>query len=238
METNEKLMTLLRLMDEPESMTEAQLQELLADDEVREAYELMAECKRGLWRMKNEEMKNEECNNEEMNNEEMNNEKCKLPLEDEGKAATHRSNSYFSFFTHSFFIQYRVAAIFLVAAFLGGLAWAIGGHLLTSPKGEEPQPPQVTSNPLPLGGGREGASSPQRFSNTRLDSILTIVSEHYGKTVRYRNEEPRSMKLITTWNPTDSLSVFIEHLNMFDYLHLTLRSDTIFVEQTSGEEGK
>ena len=35
METNEKLMTLLRLMDEPEAMTDEQLEELLADDEVR-----------------------------------------------------------------------------------------------------------------------------------------------------------------------------------------------------------
>ena len=44
------------------------------------------------------------------------------------------------------------------------------------------------------------------------------------------------MKLITTWNPEDSLDAFIEHLNMFDYLHLTLRGDTIFVEQTGEED--
>ena len=46
METNEKLMTLLRLMDEPEAMTDEQLEELLADDEVRNAYNLMADCKK------------------------------------------------------------------------------------------------------------------------------------------------------------------------------------------------
>ena len=46
METNDKLMTLLRLMDEPEAMTEAQLQELLSDEEVRKAYDVMAVCKK------------------------------------------------------------------------------------------------------------------------------------------------------------------------------------------------
>ena len=46
METNEKLMMLLRLMDEPEAMTEAQLQELFADEEVREMYGLMSDCKK------------------------------------------------------------------------------------------------------------------------------------------------------------------------------------------------
>ena len=52
METNEKLMMLLRLMDEPEAMTEAQLEELLSDDEVRKTYELMAGCKKACQREK------------------------------------------------------------------------------------------------------------------------------------------------------------------------------------------
>ena len=82
------------------------------------------------------------------------------------------------------------------------------------------------------------SQQPVHFDDVRLDSILMVVSAHYGKTVVFRDKEPRSMKFITTWNPADSLAAFIDHLNMFDYLHLTLRSDTIFVEQTSGEEGK
>ncbi|MBQ9286401.1 MAG: DUF4974 domain-containing protein [Bacteroidaceae bacterium] len=127
----------------------------------------------------------------------------------------------------------KIAAIFLVAAFLGSLAWAIGVPILTFPKDEKKQSAQVTSTPLTIGGGREGA--PVRFSNVRLDSILTVVARHYGKAVRYSSEEPRAMKLITTWNPVDSLSAFIKHLNMFDYLHLTLQGDTIFVESVEEE---
>ena len=46
------------------------------------------------------------------------------------------------------------------------------------------------------------------------------------------------MKFITTWNPEDSLAAFIEHLNMFDGLRLTLQDDTIFVESTNDEEGE
>ncbi|MBR1800072.1 MAG: DUF4974 domain-containing protein [Bacteroidaceae bacterium] len=125
----------------------------------------------------------------------------------------------------------KIAAIFLAAAFLGGLAWAISGPL-TSSKEEKRQPAQVIT-PLPHREGQGGGSV--RFDGLRLDSILTAVSEHYGKTVCYRNEEPRAMKLITTWNPADSLSAFIEHLNRFDYLHLTLQGDTIFVEYVEEE---
>ena len=80
--------------------------------------------------------------------------------------------------------------------------------------------------------GADGRSS-VRFDDVRLDSILTVVSAHYGKAVTFRDEGPRSMKLITAWNPDEPLQAFIDHLNMFDYLQLTLQHDTIVVEQTS-----
>ena len=86
--------------------------------------------------------------------------------------------------------------------------------------------------------GEAGAGEAVRFSGVQLDSILSVVSAHYGKTVQFRNEEPRTMKLYTTWNPADSLQTFIGHLNMFDYLHLTLQEDTIFVESSDEEDAQ
>lgn len=197
METNEKLMTLLRLMDKPEAMTDEQLEELLADDEVRNAYNLMADCKKVYQRPHPQ-------------------------LLSKGRGE----------WLH-IWRKFRIAAVFLGAVFLCGLAWAIMPHLISSHT-DSPQSAQATTS-LPLREG-QGGESPIRFDDMRLDSILTLVSAHYGKAVSYRDEEPRTMKFITTWNPADSLAVFIDHLNIFDYLHLTLQNDTIFVESTNGEE--
>lgn len=130
------------------------------------------------------------------------------------------------------FFSRKVAAIFLAATFVGGLSFA--AYRVFAPQSDSPQPTQVTT-PLPHREGL-GGESPVRFSDIRLDSILNVISAHYGIIVCFRSEEPRSMKLITTWNPEDSLNAFIDHLNMFDYLHLTLRGDTIFVEQTGEED--
>ena len=44
------------------------------------------------------------------------------------------------------------------------------------------------------------------------------------------------MKFIMTWNPDSSLTSFIDGLNLFDGLLLTLQQDTIFVEMTEGKE--
>ena len=191
METNDKLLKLLRLMDEPEAMTEAQLQELLSDEEVRKAYDVMADCKK-LYQKPQQK-----------------------PLSAKWLQLGQR---------------FRIAAVFLGAVLFCGLAWAIIPRIISSHT-DSPQSAQV-STPLPRSGGEE---SSVRFDDVRLDSILTVVSAHYGKAVSFRNEEPRSMKLITTWNPDESLEAFIDHLNMFDYIQLTLKNDTIFVEQTSGE---
>ena len=188
METNDKLMTLLRLMDEPERVTEAQLQELLSDEEVRAAYNVMADCKK-LYQKPHTQ-----------------------PLRVKWLQLGQR---------------FRIAAVFLGAVLLCGLAWAIIPHIISSHT-DSPQSAQVTA-PLPHREG-QGGGSLLRFDDVRLDSILAVVSAHYGKAVSFRDEEAKGMKFIMTWNPDTPLSDFIDGLNLFDGLSLTLQRDTIFVE--------
>ena len=73
--------------------------------------------------------------------------------------------------------------------------------------------------------GRNEAS----FNNIRLDSLLGIVATHYGCTVVYRDEQPRTLRISTTWNQSQPLDAFIALLNELDGLRLTTEGDTIFV---------
>jgi hypothetical protein len=77
---------------------------------------------------------------------------------------------------------------------------------------------------------------PVAFDNVPLDSILAVVSAHYGKAVSFRNADLRGMKLIMTWQPDASLADFLDRLNAFDGLSLSLQSDTIVVEEESTDE--
>lgn len=193
METNEKLMMLLRMMDEPEAMTEAQLQELLADEEVREMYGLMSDCKKVYKRMNSERMKNKK---------------------------------YELLFTFR-----KIAAIFLAVVFFGGLAFA-AYHFLSSKT--EKQSVEVTAPSIT--GRAAGESSPIRFSNVRLDSILTVVAAHYNCEVCFRDTTAQALRLSTVWDREDSLAVFLQTLNEFDGLRLTDERDTIFVESLIVED--
>jgi hypothetical protein len=47
--------------------------------------------------------------------------------------------------------------------------------------------------------------------------------------VVYRDEQPRSLRISTTWNQSQPLSSFVGLLNELDGLRLTTEGDTIFV---------
>ena len=121
----------------------------------------------------------------------------------------------------------RMAAILIAAVFLGALAWA-SIQILTPynpPVGDE----KVGSLQTPPTGGLRGAS-PHRFSDVRLDSILSVVAAHYKQQVQFLDEAPRNLRFTITWDREDSLATFITMLNEFDGLQVTEERDTVFVK--------
>ena len=132
----------------------------------------------------------------------------------------------------SLFIR-KIAAVFIVVAFLGGLAWAFVPLLRSQHTAEPTQPTKVSASSLQ---GRAGGESSISFSNLRLDSILTIVAAHYECEVCFRDTTAQALRLSTVWDREDSLSVFLETLNEFDGLRLMNEHDTIFVESLMVED--
>lgn len=112
----------------------------------------------------------------------------------------------------------KAAAIFAGVVFAAGITAAAIHHAQNRPA----QHPQAKTTPV-------------NFANVSLDSILSVVAMHYGQTVVFRDEEPRQMQLIMTWNPADPLRDFVRRLNAFDGVLLTMQHDTLFVE-TKNEE--
>ena len=216
--SNDNIRKLLDMLDNPAAYSEQEISDIInCDEETRETYRLMVEAKRSSrWTQPQQPVDVDAAwqrFEKRVKSERMKNEKYKL-----------------------LFTFRKIAAIFLAAAFLGGLAWASIQILapLSSPEGDTlPNQYGIEAPSGAVGGG----AAPIRFSDIRLDSILTVVSAHYGKTVSFRSEEAKGMKFIMAWNPDSSLTSFIDGLNMFDGLLLTLQQDTIFVETTEVREG-
>lgn len=145
--------------------------------------------------------------------------------------ATQQMSRRAVFYTH---IR-KVAAIFIGIVFVSGIAFAavhvVRNYMAKSHQSQEPQTESVTE----CTAGKKDVL-PVRFDDVRLDSILSVVSLHYGKVVLYRSDEVKNMKFIKTWKPDAPLSEFIEGLNMFDGLLLSVQGDTIFVDMSEGKE--
>ena len=120
----------------------------------------------------------------------------------------------------------KIAAMFAGVILLSGIAYA-AIHLIMRPTADNQQSSIPTPHSSLL---TPHSSDPVRFEYVRLDSILSVVSAHYTKAVRFNSDEAKAMKFILTWKPDAPLSDFIDGMNMFDGLQLTLQRDTIFVE--------
>ena len=235
MKNETKTDVLLRMMEQPKLYSEEQWYDILSDSECRELYTLMAMTRGSFDAAKADaELTEEEIEREwekvmKVKSERVKSEKYILPEESD---TVHERNSYFSFFTFHFSFK-KIAAVFLAAAFLGGLAWAFVPLLRTNHTTEPPQPTKVSAPSLQ---GRAGGGSSISFSNLRLDSILTVVATHYDRAVCFRDTALQALRLSTTWDSEDSLSVFLGTLNEFDGLRLTDERDTIFVESIMEED--
>lgn len=207
--SNDNIRRLFDMLDNPDAYSEQEISDIInCDEETRETYRLMVEAKRSS--------------------------RWAQPQQLVDIDAAWRRFEKRTYREKNVFLTFRkIAAIFLAAVFLCGLVWAIFPHVFF-PKTNMSQPAQVTSPSLT---GRAGDGSPIRFDDVRFDSILSVVSAHYGKAVSFRCEEAKGLKFIMAWNPDSSLTSFIDGLNMFDGLLLTLQEDTIFVETTEEKEG-
>lgn len=127
----------------------------------------------------------------------------------------------------------RVAAAFIGVLTMAGITFAAVQWLASPTPSNRGDAPIHKNQVLPS----EGPVDAVHFANTRLDSILTIVSAHYRKTVVFRDEAPCHLRLIMTWQPDAPLTEFLDRLNAFEGLSVSLQNDTIVV-QTNEEEGR
>lgn len=200
----DKLELLLDMTEHPDRYTEEQIQELLADEDVRKHYEVM------VWLRQSP-----------------------LLTSPKGEgSASGDSSSPLGEVRRRLWMKY--AAAFVGVILMVGLLYAAVRPFFNISNEENPTASVTT--PFPPREG-QGDGSALRFDNVPLDSILAVVARHYGKVVLFRSDELRDMRLIMTWQPTDSLSSLIGRLNLFEGLHLTLQQDTLVVE-SNGTEGE
>lgn len=72
-------------------------------------------------------------------------------------------------------------------------------------------------------------AEPIVFENATLETIMTVIGEYYGVSIRYANNETKALRLYFRLDASLPLAEVIGQLNTFDRINITLKDNTLTI---------
>lgn len=216
---------LLELQEHPEQMTDEQLRQILADDEMRQLVQQLGFAKRAF---KHDALKNDTPDVEGEWEKFAASHSEELEILDEGEYKPH---------LRAYLAPRKIAASFIGVLLASGIAFAAIQVVrnISTPKPQQPTTEQTTDiNPVaPLPADTVQADTipvePYIFNNVPLDSMLTAIAVAHNMQVEFENESARELRFHFVWKREDSLSRVVEKLNTFEAVNIGMEDKTLVV---------
>ena len=250
-EMQKRIEWLLELQDHPEQLTDEQLQQILADDEMRQLVKQLGFAKRAF---KHDALKNDipdvegewerfaASHAEELTNAARAEGKlaCTMPCkeeEDESQLEILDEGEYKPRL-RAYLAPRKIAASFIGVLLASGIAFAAIQVVrnISTPKPQQPTTEQmtdidpVTSLPADTVKADTISVEPYIFNNVPLDSMLTAIATAHGVGVEFENEAVRHLRFHFVWKLEDSLSRVVEKLNTFEAVNIGMEDKTLVVK--------
>ena len=250
MTEEQRIEWLLELQDHPEQLTDEQMQQILADDEMRQLVQQLGIAKRAF---KHDELVDDTPDMEaewekfaaSHANERTNAARaegklaCTMPCkeeEDDSELDALDEEEHKPRFL-AFFAPHKIAASFIGVLLASGIAFAaiqIVRNINTA-KPQQPTTEQtadikpVISLPADTIKADTITVEPYIFNNVPLDSMLTVIAEAHGVQVEFENDATRELRFHFVWKREDSLSRVVEKLNTFEAVNIGMEDKTLVV---------
>lgn len=216
---------LLELQEHPEQLTDEQLQQILADDEMRQLVQQLGFAKRAF---KHDALKNDTPDVEGEWEKFAASHSEELEILDEGE---------YKPCLRAYLAPRKIAASFIGVLLASGIAFAAIQVVrnISTPKPQQPTTEQTTIEPvtsLPADTVKADTIpvEPYTFNNVPLDSMLTAIAAAHGISVEFENEAVRQLRFHFVWKREDSLSRVVEKLNTFEAVNIGLEDKTLVVK--------
>ena len=225
MTDEQRIEWLLELQDHPEQLTDEQLQQILADDEMRQLVQQLGIAKRAF---KHDELKSD---TPDVDAEW---EKFAASLAEALDAlGEEKPKSHFRIYL----FNHKIAASFIGVLLVSGIAFAAIQVVrnINTPKPQLPTTEQttdikpVTSLPVETVKADTITTEPYVFNNVPLDSMLTAIATAHGVEVEFENEAARQLRFHFVWKREDSLTRVLEKLNTFEAVNIGIEDKTLVV---------
>ena len=226
MTEEERIEWFLELQDHPEQLTDEQLQQILADDEMRHLVQQLGFAKRAF---KHDALKNDTPDVEGEWDKFAASHANALVVLDEEKPKSH---------FHIYLFRHKIAASFIGVLLASGIAFAAIQVVrnISTPKPQQPTTEQMTDiDPVTsLQADTVQADTisvePYIFNNVPLDSMLTAIATAHRVQVEFKNEAARHLRFHFVWKRKDSLSRVVEKLNNFEAVNIVEEDKMLVVK--------
>ncbi len=240
MTEDKRIEWLLELQEHPEQLTDEQLQQILADDEMRQLVQQLGFAKRAF---KHDELTNERGQSDACINSaerggrrrsQLTNEHPDVEAEWDKFAASH-ANELDALNEGErkprFALRlapHKIAASFIGVLLASGIAFA-AIQIVRNINTSKPQLPTteqtadiepVISLPTDTVKANTIPVEPYIFNNVPLDSMLTAIAEAHGVQVEFENDAARELRFHFVWKHEDSLARVVEKLNTFEAVNI------------------
>ena len=225
MTEEERIEWLLELQEHPEQLTDEQLKQILADDEMRQLVQQLGFAKRAF---KYDELADDTPDVDAEWEKFAASHANELDALDEGE---HKPRFL------AFLAPHKIAASFIGVLLASGIAFAaiqVVRNISTS-KPQLPTTEQttdiepVTSRPVETVKANTISTEPYVFNNVPLDSMLTVIAAAHQAKVEFENEAARGLRFHFVWKREDSLTRIAEKLNTFDAVNIVVEDKKLIV---------
>lgn len=227
----------LELQEHPEQLTDEQLQQILADDEMRHLVQQLGFAKRAF---KHDALKNDTPDVEGEWEKFAASHSEELEILDEGERLRvgDGTSGIYKPRLRAYLAPRKIAASFIGVLLASGIAFAAIQVVrnISTPKPQQPTTEQTTDiDPvtfLPADTVQADTISvePYIFNNVPLDSMLTAIAAAHRVQVEFENEAARQLRFHFVWKREDSLDRVVEKLNTFEAVNIGMEDKTLVVK--------
>lgn len=213
----DKIDRLLDAIANPDLYTEKDLEEMLADPETREVYDLLAKTKSALTPVSAPDIDAEW-----------------ESFRESHPAAQRRS----AFSLRNLTSRHIAASIAIVVVSLAAVVGAGAGYLrdrkaeTSSASIAATTEENIAADDTVAAAVEVAAEVPETiiFDNEPLAAIAIRIAEYYGCKVEFSAEAPESLRLYFRWNQAQSLDEVVGSLNNFEQIHIAVKDNTLIID--------
>lgn len=212
----EKINQVIDMIEHPEKYSDAQVEEILQDEECRQTYFTMVEMRMAF--DKEGAQKN-------------------LDIDQDWQNLQGSQKTFYSRFSWT-----KIAASFVGVVLLSGIAVA-AIHTYSSREDSKQITADTTFVSYTSTSNGQKISEKQKndeekvkkiihktFDNVTLSNMLEEIPRYYGVTVVFRNEGAKQLRFYYEWNSEDDLAKVVDELNHSQQMNLTVEAGKIIVE--------